>query len=166
MTTTTRTIQIFQFSTMPELATEGWDPNACDAAEVDVSIEGEQLTPAETAEIERTALAASERVNTYLILGCGESTIPAVRAADNDEENWTLARVLLHAPMSAPHAPERWCVLVAGVTEDELDADHATIAYHSILDFKLALGACMGVNVREINQIRQAIAAMRAANAI
>ena len=28
-----RTIQIFEFSTMPELATEGWNPNACDGAD-------------------------------------------------------------------------------------------------------------------------------------
>ena len=103
---TTRTIQILTFSTMPALALEGWNPNACSgedyqtpraaalysalgvkasdeeyalaasddgrwaliglttsghryAAEVDVEIEEEQLTPADTAEIERKAIAAA-----------------------------------------------------------------------------------------------------------
>lgn len=98
----------------------------------------------------------------YLVLGCGESTIPAVRSADNDPENWTLARVLMHVPPATT-----WCVLVtADVAESDLDADHATINYRTIHDFDLALGACAGIDPRDVTARNDAVDAMRAAGAI
>ena len=105
---------------------------------------------------------------TYLVLGCGESTTPAVRlAADNDPENWTLVRVIGHlAIRDTEQRPERWCVLVTGVAKSDLDADHAVISYCEIFDFALALGACAGVDPRDVAQCDAAIDAMSAAGAI
>jgi hypothetical protein len=98
----------------------------------------------------------------YLVLGCGESTIDAIRSADNDPENWTLARVLMHTSPTAT-----WCVLVDGaVEENDLDADHATINYRTVLDFDLALGACAGVDPCDVTARNTAVDAMRDAGAI
>ena len=128
----------------------------------------EILTPADTAEIERKALAAAASTpSTYLVLGAGKSSVRAIHDADQDEDNWVLARVLFARQMrETEQTGDRWCVLVSGVTESELDADHATIAHREIRDFDLALGAARGVNAREQSEIAAAKAAMSAAGAI
>ena len=99
----------------------------------------------------------------YLVIGSGESTISSVREADNDPENWTLARILMHMP-----PPTAWCVLVPAddVTESDLDADAATISYGTIHDFSLAVGGCAGVDPHDVTARNAAIEAMRAAGAI
>lgn len=106
-----------------------------------------------------------------LVFGCGESTIQAVREGDNDPENWTIARVLMHDRVHesievSKVSGERWCVLVEDVAEEALDADPAVIAYRTIHDFQLALGACQGVDPRDPALRNAAIAAMREAGAI
>ena len=92
---------------------------------------------------ELQTIAAEE---TYLVLGCGASSTPAIQDADQDEENWIVARVV-HAPALAQteQRPNRWCVLVTGVAPSTLDRDRSVIAYRTINDFDLALGACRGV---------------------
>lgn len=108
----------------------------------------------------------------YLVLGCGESTIPAVRSADNDPENWTLARITLAAnvrDLDAGKAPgERWCVLVSADDVDpaDLDRDRAVAMWHTVYDFALALGACAGVDPRDVSASDAAVDAMRDAGAI
>lgn len=103
----------------------------------------------------------------YLVLGCGESTIPAVREADSDPKNWTLVRVLGHlAIRDTEQRAERWCVKVTGVAESDFDRDHAVISYCAVYDFALALGACAGVDPRDVAQCDAAIEAMREAGAI
>lgn len=135
----------------------------------------EQLTLADTDEIERQALAAADDDEderpSYLILGCGGSSIPAVRDADNDDENWTLARVLMpeqvRTLVEQSKVPgERWCVLVAGVDPSDLDGDTSVIAYRTIYDFPAALGACLPGVERDVVLRAAAIEAMRAAGAI
>jgi len=107
----------------------------------------------------------------YLVLGCGESTIPAVRSADNDPENWTLAAVLFHRQWSEWQSgigtnEPRWCVLVDDVAESDLDSDAAVVCYREIWDFDLALGACAGFEPRDPALRAGAIRAMRDAGAI
>ena len=89
---------------------------------------------------------AADEETAYLVLGCGASSTPAIQSADQDEENWIIARVI-HAPALAQTAqrPDRWCVLVTGVEMSTLDQDRSVIAYRTINDFDLALGACRGV---------------------
>ena len=120
------------------------------------------LLPASEPGKDETTMTTSNLATTcYLVLGCGESTIPAVREADNDPENWTLARVLMYVPPATT-----WCVLVTGVAESDLDADHATINYRTIHDFDLALGACTGIAPSDATARGAAIDAMREAGAI
>lgn len=108
----------------------------------------------------------------YLVLGCGESTIPAVRSADNDPENWTLARITLAGNIRTLDASkvtgERWCVLVRAEDVDtaDLDRDRAVVMWHTVYDFNLALDACEGVDPRDVTARNDAVDAMRDAGAI
>lgn len=102
-----------------------------------------------------------------LVLGCGESTVEAVRDADNDSENWAIARVLMHdrvrESIEVSEVPgERWCVLVEDVAEEALDADPAVIAYRTVDDFDAALRACTGFDPRDPALRNQAINVLRA----
>ena len=102
-----------------------------------------------------------------LVLGCGESTIQVVREGDNDPENWTIARVLMHdrvhESIEVSEVPgERWCALVEDVAEEALDADPAVIAYRTVDDFNTALRVCTGFDPRDPALRNQAIATLRA----
>ena len=94
----------------------------------------------------------------FLVLGYGASSTPAIQDADQDEENWIVARVV-HAPALAQTAqrPNRWCVLVSGVAPSTLDRDRSVIAYRTINDFDLALGACRGVQPADFARAEQAM---------
>lgn len=108
-----------------------------------------------------------------LVLGCGESTVEAIRNADNDPENWTIAAVLFHQQWSEWQSgmgtnEPRWCVLVADADADanDLDVDRAVVAHHTVHDFDLALDSCRGFNPRDPVLRRAAIVVMRDAGAI
>ncbi len=92
----------------------------------------------------RTIAAATPDI--FLVLGCGASSTHAILDADQDEDNWIVARVV-HAPALAQTAQrsDRWCVLVSDVAPSTLDRDRSVIAYRMINDFDLALDACRGV---------------------
>lgn len=90
-----------------------------------------------------------------LVLGCGESTVPEVRNASNEPENWTLARVLwpntTRELVEGSKAPgDRWCVLVDHVSDADLDADNATDCYRTVHDFDAAIVECQGVDSRDM----------------
>lgn len=129
--------------------------------------------PETTGQKDETTMTTTNLATTcYLVLGCGESTIPAVREADNDPENWTLARITLAANVRDLDASkvtgERWCVLVQAedVNTADLDCDRAVVMWHTVYDFALALGACAGIDPRDVAQCDAAIEAMREAGAI
>jgi hypothetical protein len=92
-----------------------------------------------------------------LVIGAGQSTVGAVRAGDNDPENWTIARVLFPEHLERLAAREdRWCVLVEA-DESDLDRDSSVVAYRTIHDWHFALGACEGVPEREREAARMAM---------
>ena len=106
-----------------------------------------------------------------LVLGCGESTVEAVRNADNDPENWALARVLwpntTREMIEGSKAPgDRWCVLVDNVSDADLDGDIATDCYETIYDFDAAVKACEGVDPRDATTVRETHENMRDAGFI
>lgn len=107
-----------------------------------------------------------------LVLGCGESTVEAIRNADNDPENWVLARVLwpntTREMIEDSKAPgDRWCVLVSdNVSEEDIDRDRAADCYETIHDFDAAVKACEGVDPRDATAVREAHEDMRNAGFI
>lgn len=96
-----------------------------------------------------------------LVIGCGESMVDAIRTADNDPENMTLARFLF--PDHADGA--EWAVLV-DADESDLDMDRAVIRYRTVGDFALALGACQGVDPRDPALRGRAVQAMISGDAV
>lgn len=115
---------------------------------------------------ELRTIAAEEPA--YLVLGCGKSTIPRVRSADDDAENWTLARVLMREHLPCEPAPgERWCVFVRGVAVSDLDSDPAVIAHRTILNFDRALTIARSVALDlSPDNVTAAVRSMLAAGAI
>lgn len=106
-----------------------------------------------------------------LVLGCGESTVQAVRNADHDPENWVLARVLWPNTtrwlIEGSKAPgDRWCVLVDDANDVDLDRDHATDCYRTVNDFGAALAECQGVDPRDVAARNAAIDRMKRAGII
>lgn len=100
-----------------------------------------------------------------LVLGCGESSVEAVRNADNDPDNWILARMLwpntTRWMIEGSKAPgDRWCVLVDDVDNVDLDRDHATDCYRTVHDFAAAVKACEGVDPRDVTARDETFTAM------
>lgn len=62
-----------------------------------------------------------------LVMGRGNSSVPAINVADSDAENRIAAGILFSAETLAKGY--EWIVLVVDVDESDLDRDPATIAY-------------------------------------
>jgi hypothetical protein len=86
--TAKREIKVMTFSTMPELALEGWDPNACDAADyatprakalysaLDVSESDETYALAASADGRWALIGLTVTAHQYAVESEGEPTSP------------------------------------------------------------------------------------------
>ena len=152
-------IEIHEFSTMPELATAGWDPNACDASDygtaraaalydaLGVSPRDEEYALARHADgrlaligltVEGHKWASEKAAPTHRIV-LVSNHVPvecaAVRNAGHEQSSdLDLARTVLGADLVRRVLvtdPQAWAVVVPveKASEADLDADPAVIAY-------------------------------------
>ena len=152
-----RAIKVLTFSTMPALATEGWDPNKCSGSDYEtpradalyaalgVSKTDEEYALSQHADgrwalfgltVEGHQYAVESPMGAWIVVGVGPTTIETLKHAQSSAEDWAAFDhssndAGRHKAKLARREGESWCVTVRKdlVTEDELEADDAVRSF-------------------------------------